>query len=559
MKYILLHFFFDNICLILTTSILTISYRKTYQFGMFLRAPSFPLDSGLYRSHSAGDYEHERGGISINDRWHSTSSGGGGGDGGGNYRDGFDKERERVRRETDERERGNRDLQSMDRRPATISNYFDQPRGTSRERERERERDKLREYPNIRDSGSRDIGREPGREPTRELIRDLGREPGRIQRSLSPKYVESTPRRRSTISGDGYSLGIPPVGYWTRMGGMESASSSSNRQRSLSPGERDYHLEERDILRGGGGGGGGGEGIMRSSSRIEGGSGSGSGARSSSGSGSGSGSSYGEDPRIAFDGYRRTGVSREDSTGVGTGTRAGFGFLSSGAGYSRERYSSFGDLNSERGGEARSGEIRNGEVRAVGRGIWGSSNGIPKGTFFSGRGGINRFGSSFESSVRGGGGGGLSGFNGTRSFPLQRRGMDEGKRQYQHQQQQQQQQQQHQQQQHSDDKERDKEKERSFSNGLIRERESRTTSATNTTSNGNEGSSAQCNNSGNDHPSGEIGSPCGVVGDAMGDTMDEENDNMDIDTDTVEVMATPVRKKRVITGTMQCCAIYCNE
>ena len=376
----------------------------------------------------------------MSDRWHSSSSGGG--SGGGSYRDGFDKEREKMRREMDER--GSRELELLNRRSTSISNYFDQSTGSSRER------DKIREYPTLRESGSRDPGRDLGREP----IREQSREPARFQRSLSPKYLEST-RRRSTITGEGYSQGPPPVGYWAKMGGNESASfssNSSNRIRSISPGGRDYHLEERDMMRGGG------ESTVRSFNRMVG----GGGIRSSS---------YGEDSRAIFDGHRRLGavggggggggggVTREDSIGSGSG------FFSSVGSYSRERYSSsFGDLNVERNGTARGGEIRNGDLRggdvkngefkAGGRGVWNPPHGLPKGGFFSGKMGLNRFGSSFDTSGKVG----FTSFNAGRNFTLQRKGLDESKKSFQHLQ-------------NSDDKDRDKDK--IISNGSIRDRDFR--------------------------------------------------------------------------------------
>ena len=445
--------------------------------------------------------------ININDRWHSGSSSSGNGAGGG-YRDGFDKEREKMRREIDER--GGRELELMNRRPTSNSDYFDQSSGSSRER------DKIREYPTLRESGSRDPGRDLGREPLRELTREQGREPARFQRSLSPKFSESIPRRRSTISGEGYSQGPPPAGYWAKMGGIDSASSSSNRLRSISPGGRDYHLEERDIIRGGG------ESIVRGFNRTVG----GGGVRSSS---------YGQDSRAIFDGHRRLGavgtggggggvggVTREDSIGSGSGS--GSGIFSSVGSYSRERYSSsFGDLNSERNGTARGGEVRNGEFKVGGRGVWSPPHGLPRGGFFSGKVGLNRFGSSFDSSGRAG----FTSFTAGRNFTLQRRGLDEGKKTFQHQQ-------------NLDDK--DIEKDRSISDGSVRDKDVRSDIAVDTISSGVNSSNIQSSN---------IISTGGAVALSREIDVEEENDNMDIDTDTLEVMATPVRMKRVITGTSQ--------
>jgi hypothetical protein len=385
----------------------------------------FPSD-GLYRSHSASEYENDRGG-NTGDRWH------------GGYRDGF--ERDRVRRERDERDSmgPGPGSGSQCRRPSPL--YFEQPRGSSRER------DKIREYS------------------------------GRYQRSQSPHYSDSPPMRRPGSSGE-YSNAFSK-NYWSRSGGPDNSSSSSNKIRSLSP--TDYHPDERDKIR------------VDSACR---------GSRSDGGrngfgydefrGGGGGGTS-------TFDGYRRAVSPRDDNAGPGLGSSSGSGFGGSGGGStgghmhpSRDRHPPYADnIDTERVGEARS------------RGSWPSPQGLNRGGFFGGRGGISRFGGH---SIDGGGRGGHSGF-GVRNFSFQRRGAEDMRR--------------------------------PLADGKS------STVASNSISNSEKISQSVI--SGNSS-SGDI--PVNGNGPGVTPSADQEegSDNMEIDTDTVEVMATPVRRQRVISG-----------
>jgi hypothetical protein len=391
---------------------------------LFSFSRPFPSD-GLYRSHSASEYENDRGG-NTGDRWH------------GGYRDGF--ERDRVRRERDERDSTGPGpgpgSGSQCRRPSPL--YFEQPRGSSRER------DKIREYS------------------------------GRYQRSQSPHYSDSPPMRRPGSSSGEYSNTFSKI-YWSRSGGPDNSSSSSNKVRSLSP--TDYHPDERDKIR------------LDSACR---------GSRSDGGrngfgydefrGGGGGGAS-------TFDGYRRAVSPRDDNAGPGLGSSSGSGFGGSGSagGHmhpSRGRHPPYTDnVDTERVGEARS------------RGSWPSPQGLNRGGFFGGRGGVGRFGGH---SMDGGSRGGHSGF-GIRNFSFQRRGAEDMRR--------------------------------PLGDG-------KSTAGSSSSSNSEKASqSVSVNNS-----CGDITVNHNAPGVTQSGDQEEGSDNMEIDTDTVEVMATPVRRQRVISG-----------
>ena len=402
-----------------------------YIFFSFCRP--FPSD-GLYRSHSASEYENDRG-SNTGDRWH------------GGYRDGF--ERDRVRRERDERD-------SMGSGPGSGSNqcrrqsplYFEQPRGNSRER------DKIREYSS------------------------------RYQRSQSPHYSDSPPMRRpASSSGDGYSNSNFSKNYWSRSGGQDNSSSSSNKIRSLSP---DYHLDDRDKIRV--------DSACRGS-RSDG-SRNGFGYEEFRGGGGGGGAS-------AFDGYRRAVSPRDDNAGPGSGSGNGNGggFGGSAGGHmhpSRDRHPPYVDnIDTERVGEARS------------RGSWPSPQGLNRGGFFGGRGGINRFGGH---SIEGGGRGGHSGF-GVRNFSFQRRGAEDMRRPI----------------------------------GDVKPSSSAGTGNSNSSNSEKVSQSVSSNGNSSSGDIAVIGNGNGPGVPQSGD-QEEGSDNMEIDTDTVEVMATPVRRQRVISG-----------
>ena len=290
------------------------------------------------------------------------------------------------------------------------------------------------------------------RENPREAV-DVNR--GRYQRSLSPHYSEPNSLRRSGLpSVDGYSQ-AHPKSYWNRPGGSESISSSSNKVRSHSP--NSYHIEERDLMRS--------EGIGR-------------GSRTDTGRHNFGGN---DEFRGSFDGHRRTGPPRDDNSGPNNGFMNGFGGFSN---PSRDRYPSFADQETDRG-----------EIRGN-RGFWGSPQGLNRGGFFPGRGGLNRFGCNLDGIGRGAHstlGGGV------RNLQIQRRSDDVKKQQ------------------------------------LL---EDRAPASSSTDENVPQGAPSICSISAD-------GS--NMVSDDVVE-QGEGSDNMEIDTDTQEIMATPVRRLRTITG-----------
>ena len=296
-----------------------------------------------------------------------------------------------------------------------------------------RERDKLREHP-------------------RE-VPDINR--GRYQRSLSPNYSEPNNLRRSGMpSVDGYSQ-VHSKSYWNRPSGSDGASSSSNKVRSHSP--NSYHVEERDLMRS--------EGIGRGSSRID-------ISRHNFGGN--------DEFRGSFDGHRRTGPPRDDNGGPNSGFMNGFGGFSH---PSRDRYTSFADQETDRG-----------DIRGN-RGFWGSPQGLNRGGFFAGRGGLNRFGCNLDGVSRSTHSTLVSG---VRNLQIQRRA-DEVKKQ------------------------------------PIEERPPPSSS---TDENVQEGA-----------PSTRSTSADGIdTAPEDAEEQGEGSDNMEIDTDTLEIMATPVRRLRTITG-----------
>ena len=344
------------------------------------------------------------------------------------------------------RERSERDLPGsatgQNRRASPL--YFDQPRGSSRERE------KAREYP------------------------------GRYQRSISPHYSESpSGRRPGAISGEGYSNSQSSKSFWNRCG-PESISSSCSKTRPLSP--VDFHPEERDAPRTDSLGRGG---------RSDG----------------GRNSFAGEDFRGgSFDGHRRVSTMRDSSAS------ASADFPSSGGGHqhpSRERHSAFNDIDYDRGGDIR-----------VGRGAWGSSLGLNRGGFFAGRGCINRFsGYGVE-----GGGRSHSGFGVVRNFPIQRRPSSEEKRTV------------------GEDK---------IASAVVIEKDvvqvlsdiKNVVNASDIIVTVND--SNNCTKGNSDNHGEEV-----TATDEICD-QGEGSDNMEIDTDTLEVMSTPIRHQRVITGAVR--------
>ena len=341
------------------------------------------------------------------------------------------------------RERSERDLPGsttgQSRRASPL--YFDQPRGSSRERE------KVREYP------------------------------GRYQRSISPHYSESpSGRRPSIVSGEGYSNNQSSKSFWNRCG-PENASSSSSKTRPLSP--VDFHPEERDTPR---------------TDSL------GRGGRSDGGRNSFAGDDF---RGGSFEGHRRVSAMRDSSASVGVD------FPSSSGGHqhlSRDRHSAFNDMDYDRGGDIR-----------VGRGAWGSSLGLNRGGFFAGRGCINRFtGYGVE-----GGGRSHSAFGVLRNFPIQRRPSSEEKRTV------------------AEDK---------ISPAVLTEKEEvqidpdtknivNASDATVTTIDNND--SIKSNGNSNDEVKSAADENC---------DQGEGSDNMEIDTDTLEVMSTPIRHQRIITG-----------
>lgn len=333
---------------------------------------------------------------------------------------------------------------SQCRRPSPL--YFEQSRGSSRER------DKIREYS------------------------------GRYQRSQSPHYSDSPPMRRLGSSSGDYSNTNFSKNYWSRSGGPDNSSSSSNKIRSLSP--TDYHPDERDKIR------------IDSACR---------GSRSDSGRNSFGydefrGGGGGGGGTSTFDGYRRAISPRDDNTGVGVGSGSGFGGGSSGsvgghAHLSRDRHPPYVDnIDTERVGEARS------------RGSWPSPQGLNRGGFFGGRGGINRFGGH---SIEGGGRGGHSGF-GIRNFSFQRRVAEEMRR--------------------------------PLGDGKS------STSTNNSSSSSNNDKAPQGASSSGSSSNGDVALNGNGPGMTQPGDQEEGSDNMEIDTDTVEVMATPVRRQRIISG-----------
>ena len=372
---------------------------------------AFPSEGGIYRSHSASEYENDRS-SNANDMWH------------GGYRDGFD--RDRIRRERDERDERDKlgpGSAGHNRRPSPL--YFEQPRGSSREREKSRER-------------PREVS---------DVIR------GRFQRSLSPHYAEPSSLRRSGLpSIDGYSQ-AHSKSYWNRPSGLDGASSSSNKGRSHSP--IPYHVEDRELMRS--------EGMGRSSRTDTG--------RHNFGSN--------DEFRGSFDNHRRTGPPRDDNGGPISGFTNGFGGFSHPP---RDRYPFFPDQDSERG-EGRGN-----------RGFWGPPQGLNRGGFFAGRGGMNRFGCNLEGIGRST----HTALGGVRNLQIQRRSDDLKKQ----------------------------------------PSEEKVTTSSSTDENVPEGLPSTRSTSGD------------RVNAASEDAVEqgEGSDNMEIDTDTQEVMATPVRRLRTITG-----------
>ena len=292
------------------------------------------------------------------------------------------------------------------------------------------------------------------REHPREVV-DITR--GRYQRSLSPHYSEPNSLRRTGLpSVDGYPL-THSKSYWSRPSGPDIVSSSSNKVRSHSPSS--YHIEDRELMRSEGAGRG---------SRADAG-------RHTFGSN--------DEFRGSFDGHRRTGPVRDDNGGPNSGFMNGFGGFSH---PSRDRYPSFPDQDTDRG-----------EVRGN-RGFWGASQGLNRGGFFAGRGGINRFGCNLDGIGRST----HSALAGIRPSQIQRR-TDEVKKQ---------------------------------------PAEDRTPASNSTDENVQEGVTHVRSSTGSDK-----------IDTAPEDVVEqgEGSDNMEIDTDTQEIMATPVRRLRTITGELQ--------
>ena len=176
---------------------------------------------------------------------------------------------------------------------------------------------------------------------------------------------------------------------------------------------------------------------------------------------------------------------------------------------SRDRHSAFNDTDYDRGGDNR-----------VGRGAWGSSLGLNRGGFFAGRGCINRFsGYGVE-----GGGRSHSGFGVVRNFPVQRRPSSEEKRTV-------------------EDK---------TSPPVVIEKEvAQVVSDTKNIVNASDTTVTADDN--NNSTKGNCSNHSEEVT-ATDETIDqgEGSDNMEIDTDTLEVMSTPIRHQRIITGAVWC-------
>ena len=289
-------------------------------------------------------------------------------------------------------------------------------------------------------------------------------------------------RRPGSSSGDGYANTNFSKNYWSRSGGPDNSSSSSNKVRSLSP--TDYHPEEREKIRV--------DSICRGSrSDVN---RNGFGYDEFRGGGS------------TFDGYRRAVSPREDNVGPGPGPGPGpgSGFSSSAGGHmhpSRDRHPPFGDIDSERAAEAR------------GRGSWPSPQGPNRGGFFGGRGGINRFGGH---SSEGGGRGGHTGFGGVRNFSFQRRGAEEARR--------------------------------PLADGKPSSSSSFAGGTSNNSTNSDKVPLAVSSSNSSNTSSGDVTVNGNGPGATQSTDQEEGSDNMEIDTDTVEVMATPVRRQRIISG-----------